>query len=380
MTHRRFSLVFLLLLLALISGLFLAMIRAFLLTLLLAAIAAGMASPLYRRLLRRLGQRRALASAVTLVILLLVVLVPLGLLLGVVAGEAYQIAQSARPWVETRLQHPDLILDRLQGLPLLGQLTPYREQIFQKAGALVGSLGSFLFDSLQATTRGTVSFLFHLGLLLYALFFFLMDGGPLLRRILYYMPLEAEDERRMVDKFTSVTRATLKGTLLIGLAQGALAGAAFAVLGIEGAVFWGTVMTLLSVIPGIGTALVWVPAGVILLASGRVGAGVGLMLFCGLVVGSVDNLLRPRLVGRDTQMHELLILFGTLGGITLFGVLGFIVGPILAALFVTVWEIYGVAFKDWLGPVPESADAMPSPSARPEQESPAEAPEETERS
>lgn len=377
MSNRRFSLVFLLLLLALISGLFLAMIRAFLLTLLLAAITAGLASPLYRHLLRWTRERAALASALTLVILLLLVLVPLGLLLGVVAGEAYQITQSVRPWVQARLEHPDLILERLQGLPLLGQLTPYREQLFEKAGALVGSLGSFLFDSLQATTRGTVSFLFHLGLLLYALFFFLMDGDPLLRRILFYMPLEADDERRMVDKFTSVTRATLKGTLLIGLAQGALAGAAFAVLGIEGAVFWGTVMTLLSVIPGIGTALVWVPAGVILLASGRVGAGIGLLVFCGLVVGSVDNLLRPRLVGRDTQMHELLILFGTLGGIMLFGVLGFIVGPILAALFVTVWEIYGVAFSDWLGPAPETARAAP-PS--PERKVPAESGEETERS
>ena len=123
---------------------------------------------------------------------------------------------------------------------------------------------------------------------------------------------------------------------------------AFAVAGIQGAMFWGTIMTLLSIVPGIGTALVWVPASIILAMKGHVVAAAGLAAFCAIVVGSVDNLLRPRLVGRDTQMHDLLILFGTIGGLLLFGVLGFIVGPIVAALFVTVWDIYGIAFRDVL--------------------------------
>ena len=152
----------------------------------------------------------------------------------------------------------------------------------------------------------------------------------------------------MLEKFTSVTRATLKGTAVIGILQGIVAGLAFAVVGIPSAVFWGTIMTILSVIPGIGSALVWGPAAVILAASGHYAKAIGLALFCGLVVGSLDNFLRPRLVGKDTQMHELLILFGTLGGIFMFGAVGIIIGPIVAALFVTVWEIYGVAFKEVL--------------------------------
>jgi predicted PurR-regulated permease PerM len=152
----------------------------------------------------------------------------------------------------------------------------------------------------------------------------------------------------MLDKFTSVTRATLKGTMLIGVIQGTLAGVAFWVVGIEGAIFWTTVMIVLSIIPAVGAALVWVPAAILLLAQGAVWRAVGLALFCGLVVGSVDNVLRPRLVGRDTKMHDLLILFSTLGGLVLFGVSGFIVGPILAALFVTVWEMFGAAFRDVL--------------------------------
>jgi predicted PurR-regulated permease PerM len=151
-----------------------------------------------------------------------------------------------------------------------------------------------------------------------------------------------------VEKFVSVSRATLKGTVIIGVIQGTLAGMALAVAGIQGAAFWGTIMTVLSIIPGVGTALVWLPAAIFLMATGSVASGVVLIVFCGAVVGSVDNFLRPRLVGKDTQMHDLLILFSTLGGLLLFGVVGFILGPILAALFVTVWDIYGAAFRDML--------------------------------
>lgn len=366
MDRRRFSRIALVILLLLISALFFLMVRRFLLTLFLAAILAGLASPLYRRLLRLCRGRRALASALSLLVLLLVILLPLGLLLGIVAGQAYEISQSALPWIQARIAEPDLILESLRGLPGADRLAPYRDTILAKAGELAGTLGGFLVASLQATTRGTVSFFFQLGILLYALYFFLMDGGPLLERILGYLPLAGADKQRLVAKFTSVSRATLKGTLLIGLAQGCLAGLAFAVVGIEGAVFWGAVMTLLSVIPGVGTALIWLPAGLLLIATGRLGAGIGLLAFCALIVGSIDNLLRPRLVGRDTEMHELLILLGTLGGLALFGAAGFIAGPILAALFATIWELYGVAFADLLvepagaeGPAPE----VPLPTA-----------------
>ena len=191
-------------------------------------------------------------------------------------------------------------------------------------------------------------------ILLYSMFFFLMDGDKLLKRILFYLPLQEADERRLLEKFTKVTRATLKGTVVIGVLQGGLAGLAFFVVGIQGAVFWGTIMVVLSIIPGIGTALVWVPAAIVLAAGGYMIKAIGLAVFCAVVVGSVDNFLRPLLVGRDTQMHELLILFGTLGGIFMFGIVGFIVGPIVAALFTTIWEIYGVVFSDVLPPVSTS--------------------------
>jgi len=135
---------------------------------------------------------------------------------------------------------------------------------------------------------------------------------------------------------------------VIGILQGGLAGLAFWVAGIPSSTFWGVIMVVLSVIPNVGTSIVWVPATIILAINGSVGTAVGLFAFCAVIVGSVDNLIRPILVGKDTQMHELMIFLGTLGGIFMFGITGIVIGPIIAALFVTIWEIYGQAFADIL--------------------------------
>jgi predicted PurR-regulated permease PerM len=315
-------------------------------TILLAAIFAGLAQPLYKRLARLFRGRKSVASLATLLLIVVAVAGPLLAFLGVLVSQAVQIAQSVGPWIERHMREPDSFT-RLQGrFPVLERLEPYRDEITATLGQAAGAVGDFLVGELSAATRGTVTFFFHLFLLLFTMFFFLKDGHAILTKILSFVPLSDDDKQLIVGKFGSVTRATFKGTLVIGILQGSLAGGAFAVAGIGGAVFWGTVMTLLSIIPGLGTAIVWVPAVVYLYAVDRLGAALALAAFCGLVVGSVDNLLRPRLVGRDTKMHQLLILFGTLGGMALFGVIGFIIGPVVAALFVTVWDIYGTVSRD----------------------------------
>jgi predicted PurR-regulated permease PerM len=272
----------------------------------------------------------------------------LGGLLGIVAAQAIKVGEAVMPWVEQQLSQPDAISSALKSIPFFDKIEPYRNLILKKAGEMVGGVSGFLIHRLSSVTVGTVNFLFMLFIMLYTMFFFLMDGNKLIEKILFYLPLEDHDERRMLNKFTSVTRATLKGTAVIGLLQGVLAGSAFAVVGIDSAVFWGAIMAVLSFIPGIGSALVWAPAVIILAATGHAAKAIGLGVFCAAVVGSIDNLLRPILVGKDTQMHALMILFGTLGGIIMFGVVGVIIGPIIAALFVTVWDIYGLAFKDVL--------------------------------
>ena len=360
MTETRFRQVFLIVLVIAISAAFVAMIRAFLLTILLAAIFAGLCYPVYQRMLGWLRGRRALAAVTTLILLLALVMAPLLAILGAGANEALRVTETIRPRLQQFVEQPGVFDSYLRALPGYHYVEPYRTQILTKAGELVGSTSAFLFAALSATTRATAVFVFHFFVLLYTMFFFLMDGPGLLRAVLPYLPLTDADKQRMVDKFVSVTRATLKGTILIGAAQGILGGLAFWAVGIDGAIFWGTVMTVLSIIPGVGGALVWVPAAIILVSSGEAARGIGLALFCALIVGSIDNLLRPRLVGQDTKMHELLIFFSTLGGLMLFGAMGFILGPILAALFLTAWEMFGTAFRSVLVE-PGSAAASPPP-------------------
>jgi predicted PurR-regulated permease PerM len=344
-TETRFRQAFLLLMVTAISAAFVAMIRAFLLTILLAAIFAGLSYPVYEWILGRTRGRKPLAAIGTLLLLLVLVIAPLLAVLGTGANEALRVTETIRPRLQQLVDQPGEFDSRLRTIPGYDRIAPYRAQILTKAGELVGSTSAFLFAALSATTRATAVFIFDFFVLLYTMYFFLTAGPSQLGVVLAYLPLTEADKQRMVGKFVSVTRATLKGTILIGVAQGLLGGVAFWAVGIDGAIFWGTVMTVLSIIPGVGGALVWLPAAIILMATGELWRGIALALFCALIVGSVDNVLRPRLVGQDTKMHELLIFFSTLGGLMFFGATGFILGPILAALFVTAWEMFGTAFR-----------------------------------
>jgi predicted PurR-regulated permease PerM len=336
------------LLVVFISAVFLSMIRSFLMAIFLAGIFSALSRPIYHWLENMFKGRRSLASILTLLLIIIVVVLPLGVLTGVVTGQAIKVSQTAVPWVKTQLSQPGAVSEFLETIPYYDKIAPHSELILRKAGELVGSISQFLVNNLSSAAMGAVSLLFMLFVWLYTMYFFLMDGDKLLEKILYYLPLQDHDEQQMLDRFTSVTRATLKGTAVIGILQGGLAGMAFWAVGFPSAAFWGVIMVVLSIIPSVGTALVWVPVALILGIGGAVGKAIGLFVFCGLVVGSLDNLLRPVLVGKDTQMHELMIFFGTMGGIFMFGMVGVIIGPIIAALFVTVWEIYGQAFQDIL--------------------------------
>jgi predicted PurR-regulated permease PerM len=331
-----------------ISAVFVSMIRSFLMAIFLAGIFAAITRPIYLWIETGLRGRRSLASILTLLLIIFVVVVPLGLLTGVVTGQAIKVSQSAVPWVKAQLNQPGAFTQLMSTIPYYDQIAPHSELILEKAGELVGGIGQFLVNNLSSAAVGAVNFLLMLFVWIYCMYFFLMDGEKLLEKILYYLPLQDHDEQQMLERFTSVTRATLKGTAVIGILQGGLTGLAFWAVGIPSATFWSVIMVVLSVIPSVGTAIVWVPAVIILGFGGAVGKAVGLFVFCALVVGSLDNLLRPILVGKDTQMHELLIFFGTMGGIFMFGMIGVIIGPIIAALFVTVWEIYGQVFQDVL--------------------------------
>lgn len=340
---------FLLLLSLAITVLFYWLIGDFVVALLVAAVLATLLHPLYSRILRAVGDRKAVASGLTVLLSLLLVVVPLALFLAVLAGEAIAISEGATEWIEQQTGESGTLQAQLEQDPDLRKLVPYQDQIMEKASELTSDVGSFVASELADSAKGTAEFFLMLFVMLYAMFFFLIDGRTILDGVLRFTPLSADDKGRLLGTFASVGRATIKGTLVIGIVQGGLAGLAFWVAGIGGAVFWGVVMGVLSVLPGIGAALVWIPAVIFLALDGRIGAAVGLGLWCAIVVGTADNFLRPVLIGRDTEMPDLLVLLTTLGGLALFGVAGLVIGPLIGALYVAVWKLWGSAIDEARG-------------------------------
>ncbi|MGD7654646.1 MAG: AI-2E family transporter [Verrucomicrobiales bacterium] len=349
----RFRRTFVVWLVIAISAVFLAMITPFIKPLFLAAVFSGIMTPLYRRLAVWFRGRKKLASVATIILLLLVVIGPLSGFVTLIATQAIEISNEAIPWVKqqidpanpNRLDFGQQLADKL---PFAREMLPEQGDILEKFGGVIQALGKFVVNNVSKLTAGAAGFFLSLFVMLYAMYFFLIDGRKIVDRILYLTPLGPVEEGHMLDRFTSITRATIKGTLVIGLVQGTLGGLGFYFAGLQGAAFWGTVMAVLSIIPALGTAIVWVPGVIFLLATGHVTSGIVLAIYCAAIVGTADNILRPILVGKDTEMPDLLVLIGTLGGIFLFGVVGIIVGPVICGLFLTIWDIYGQTFKQAL--------------------------------
>ncbi|MEE4242524.1 MAG: AI-2E family transporter [Desulfopila sp.] len=329
---------------------FVALIGGFLEALLLAVVFSGIVYPLYLWFQKYTGGRKSLSSMLTLTTSLLVIIIPFIFLLGLVAEQAVNLGEMVKPWV-TGPDKFSFSADKLpQWFPFADKLAPYSAEISAKIAQLAGTISVFLASSLARISEGAAIFFLNLFVMLYGMFVFLMSGPTLVKKLMSYSPLSESDQKKMVEVGLSVSRATVKGTIVIGIIQGVLGGIGFAVAGIESAVFWSAVMAVLSVVPGIGSMLVWVPAVIYLMMTGEVTVGLILFIYCAGVVGTIDNFLRPVLVGRDAEMPDLLILLSTLGGLSLFGASGLVLGPILAALFLTVMTIYSEVFADWLEP------------------------------
>jgi predicted PurR-regulated permease PerM len=359
---------FVLLLVLSISIVFVATVKGFLAAMFMAAVLAGLVYPVYRWILVRFHGRETLASMTTLLIVIVVGVFPLIAFLGVVVGQAADITKTVAPWVEKQLQAPAVKDHSLPDwFPFAKELEPYNSEITEKVAILASKAGGFIVGSLSKATQVTAMFLLNLFVMLYAMFFFFIRGPDIVKTITGYLPLSRADKENLLEVGLSVSKATIKGTLVIGIVQGTLGGLGLAVAGIPGFAFWGTIMIVLSIIPGIGTALVWIPAVIYLAINGDTGAAIGLTVWSAAIVGTVDNVMRPRLVGKDTKMPDLLILISTLGGLGLFGALGLVVGPVIAALFLTVWTIYGQVFKDVLSEPESESEQESSESSTGEQ-------------
>lgn len=287
-----------------------------------------------------------LSALLTLILVIVIIFLPLTLISTLLIDESVNLYQMAAGWnINGSFQ---ILSDKLLQTPLAPFIEKAQTEWASYAGDAAKSLSLFLFNNIKNITQNSLNFVFMLFIMLYSLFFFLKDGTVILKRLMHLSPLGDEQEKMLYEKFNSAARATLKGTFIVGAIQGTLAGLLFWITGVQGALIWGIVMVACAMIPAIGPSIIWFPAGVIMLLLGNVWQGLLILLVGLLVISTIDNFIRPKLVGNDIQMHPLLVLFSTLGGIMLFGISGFIIGPIVASLFVAIMAIYDHHYRNEL--------------------------------
>jgi predicted PurR-regulated permease PerM len=307
------------------------------------AILAILFQPMQRYLAARFGKRRNLAALTTLAAAILIVIIPLAV---VTVTLVQEIAL-----VYARIKSGDLnfglyFQHALHALPVSIQQLLGRYGLDDIVGVqrklMEGATQISQFAAAQALSIGqnTFQFIVSFGVMLYLVFFLLRDGGEIGRRIRRAIPLDPEPKQHLIAKFTTVVRATVKGNIAVAAVQGLLGGLIFWILGIGGSLLWGVLMAFLSLLPAVGAAIVWAPAALYFFMTGQIVKGLILVVFCVVVIGLVDNVLRPILVGKDTKMPDWVVLISTLGGMALFGINGFVIGPLVAALFMASWDLF----------------------------------------
>jgi len=332
--------------LAAVSVAFTYLMLPFLAVILWACIIALVFYPLHAKILSRVSERENLAALITLLLCIVIAITPALFLFSSFIKQGTAVYQQ----LESGQIKPSLWLEQIRtAFPQIDRLLQIIgldiSTLKQKLGALSVEAGKVMAGNALSIGQNTLAWLASLGLMLYLTFFMLRDGAKLIPVLIRALPLGDERERLLMQKFVEVTRATIKGSLVVAMVQGALGGFIFWALDIPGPVLWGVVMTVLSLIPIVGASLIWLPVGLYLLATGATTDGIILIAFGAIVIGLVDNILRPILVGRDTKMPDYLILLSTLGGFSVFGMTGFVLGPLIAALFLTFWEIFTREFN-----------------------------------
>jgi len=327
--------------LVVVTILFALVLRPFFGSIFWAGLLALIFFPVQRRLLTWMPKRPNFVALLTLIASLLVVVIPLFFLISGVAQEGTRLYER----IESGQIRFDGFFERVrQSLPelerLLGRFGMNFEQVRERIseGALSGS--QFLATQAVSIGQGTIRFTLSFVLMLYLLFFFLRDGERLIELLIRALPLGDRRERLLFRRFSEVAHATIKGNLIVAIVQGTLGALIFWILGVEGVLLWGVVMTVLSMLPVVGSFMVWGPVGIYFLVNGDVFRGVVMLAFGTLVISVVDNILRPILVSRDTQMPDYIVLLSTLGGIALYGINGFVIGPAVATLFIAFWQIF----------------------------------------
>ena len=306
-------------------------------------VAAIIFAPVNRALIRLLGGHRNTAAALTLILIVGLVIVPaffLGSLLIDEAVTTYDTLSTERIDMGATLEAVRAGLPKSL-LHLVDQVAlSDLDRIEERLSSIITSALRVAAEKAVDITQSAFAFVIGLGIMLYLTYFLLRDGGEIADKISTRLPLQAGKRTALFEKFTTVIRATVKGSIVVAIVQGILGGLVFYMLDIRAALLWGVVMGMLSLVPAIGTGLIWAPVGIFLLVTGEMARGITLLLFGFFVISMVDNILRPILVGKDTRMPDYVVLIATLGGISVMGINGFIIGPVIAAMFIAAWDIY----------------------------------------
>lgn len=333
---------FFILILALATLAFFDVLGPYFSSILWAAILAVIFYPMKTKIREALGDRNGVASLLTILIICLIVFTPLAVVASSLAVEfnvVYSKLQTNSTPLPTVLSH---VMQHLPGWArgfLAGQHLDSASAIQAKLSQVALHGSQYLAGSAFLIGKGTFSFVIGFGVMLYLLFFLLKDGAWLINLIMESLPLTKHVKHHLLAKFAAVSRATVKGTVVVGIVQGALGALAFYITDIDGCLLWGALMAFLSLIPAVGSAIIWVPVTIYFFASSLLWQGFFLVGFFVVVVGLADNMLRPLLVGKDTKMPDYLILIATLGGMEIYGINGFVIGPLIAALFIACWNL-----------------------------------------
>ncbi|MGL4667604.1 MAG: AI-2E family transporter [Saezia sp.] len=305
--------------------------------------------PLHRWFLKLFNQRQNLASLASLSVCVLLAIIPVIVVISSLVKEIIFLLELLKdpltgkinlaPYVDKIWAIvPDFVkeqIDSLLGVDNHGTLASLKEALEQGATKIASGTGKLLVSWGQNTFSWVVAFV----VMLYLLFFMFRDGEVLAHQVTGYIPLSKEHRQTLFEKFATVVKATVKGNIVVAAVQGSLGGLAFYFFDVQGALLWAVLMTFLSLLPAVGASLVWGPVAIYFLAAGRVWEGVALIIYGAVVIGMVDNVLRPILVGKDTKLPDYVVLISTLGGMSLVGITGFVVGPLIAALFLSVWGL-----------------------------------------
>jgi predicted PurR-regulated permease PerM len=337
--HKKVQSILFISLLGLVTLAFLYMLKPFFTPLFWAAVIAGIFKPIYDRLLVKLN-RPNLSASLMLCLIALIILLPAAVITSLLVAESLQIYDAISADTGAIEQKVRGAISVLTNHPYIRQLNVDDQFFMEKFRDAIKNIANYIFVNLTSFTQNTVVFLIQFGVMIYALYFFFRDGNMILRRAIRMCFLESGRGKILYEKFVATARATLKVTMLLGGLQGISGGLIFYIAGIEGPMIWGLLMVVMAILPGVGCAIIWAPAGVIMLLGGHVWEGVAILTFGVLVISLVDNLLRPMLIGGDVELHPLLIFLSTLGGLVVFGLSGFVMGPIIASLFMAIWDMY----------------------------------------